>query len=81
MEDSRGRGAGVRVALLTVAVSVGFLALILLFPASGVDTDPPQCFSTFGYTVPCGSGLSFATGVVVAGALGFAFLSRGRSRP
>ena len=57
MGQGTRRGAGMSFALLAVAVSVGLGVLIPLLPAGGVDTDPPQCFSTFGYTVlrqwPC----------------------------
>ncbi len=49
------------------AVAVGILVLLLLFPASGVDTQPPECYSAFGYVVPCGDGLSF--GLALAGAV------------
>lgn len=40
-----------------VAAAVAALAvLVLLFPTGGVDSDPPECYSTFGYVVPCGFG-------------------------
>ena len=49
----------------------GFLVLLLLLPTSGIDTNPPVCYATFGYTVPCGSGLAFgaalAVGLIVGG--------------
>lgn len=32
------------------------VAFVLLLPASGVDTEPLEGFSTFGYVVPCGLG-------------------------
>lgn len=75
MGQSRRPGGWPGLAILAVAVAAGFVVLLLLFPASGVDTDPPQCLSTFGYTVPCGAELSLASGVVVAGVLGFVLLS------
>lgn len=43
----------------------GFLVVLLLLPVSGIDTNPPVCYSTFGYTVPCGSGLAFGAALVV----------------
>jgi len=42
-----------------------FLVLLLLLPVSGIDTNPPVCYATFGYTVPCGSGLAFGAALVV----------------
>ena len=38
---------------LAIALLAGFAVLVLLFPASGIDPIPPQCFSVFGYNVPC----------------------------
>jgi hypothetical protein len=46
-------------------VGSGFLVLLLLLPVSGIDTNPPVCYATFGYTVPCGSGLAFGAALVV----------------
>ena len=43
----------------------GFLVVLLLLPVRGIDTNPPVCYSTFGYTVPCGSGLAFGAALVV----------------
>ncbi len=65
------------------AAAAGFLAFVLLFPASGVDPVPPKCFSMFGYSVPCGAGLSFSVGLGVAlvAGVGLAALeNRRRSR-
>lgn len=65
------------------AMAVGFVVLVLLLPAYGIDTKPPQCFSTFDYSVPCGAGLAFgASGVaVVGGWLGVGVLVRRMSSP
>jgi hypothetical protein len=43
----------------------GLLVLLLLLPVSGIDTNPPVCYATFDYTVPCGSGLAFGAALVV----------------
>lgn len=32
------------------------IVFVLLLPYSGDDTDPPECYSVFGYVVPCGLG-------------------------
>lgn len=50
---------------LMAGVGSGFLVLLLLLPVSGIDTNPPVCYATFGYTVPCGSGLAFGAALVV----------------
>lgn len=59
----------------------GVLVFLLLFPANGNDSDPPECFSVLNYVVPCGFGhdqspgagfavlgASAAVGLVVVGA-------------
>ncbi len=48
MKQGRSTSAKVSVALLA-----GLIALLLLFPASGIQPIPPQCFSIFTYSVPC----------------------------
>lgn len=57
--------AAVAAALAAVAV------FALLFPYSGNDSDPPECFSPLGYVVPCGLGPEQAHGVgfALAGAV------------
>lgn len=41
---------------LVAALLAGVTVFVLLLPASGQDSDPPECFSVFGYVVPCGLG-------------------------
>ena len=87
----RGRARVRRVALVTlgalksgvklaVPLIAGLVVLVLLAPASGVATQLPQCWSVFGYGVPCGSGLSLAAGAATAGVVGLALWLEGRSR-
>jgi hypothetical protein len=80
----QGRGVpgrrGVGVAVLS-AVAVAGLVLLLLFPASGIDRLPPECYSVFGYVVPCGVGLSLVlalAGAVAGGAVAYLAVRRGR---
>ncbi|MFP5331096.1 MAG: hypothetical protein ACLGHX_01835 [Acidimicrobiia bacterium] len=40
---------------MTVLVAA-VIVFVLLLPVSGQDSDPPECFSVFGYVVPCGLG-------------------------
>jgi hypothetical protein len=63
---------------LTAIASLGAAVVVfaLLLPTSGHDTDPPECYSMFGYVVPCGPGpeqsqsMGFALGgALLAGAL------------
>jgi hypothetical protein len=58
-------------AAAAIAAVVGF---VLLIPQGGDDTDPPECWSYFGYVVPCGfgpeqeqgAGFAFAGAIVAA---------------
>lgn len=67
MKRSRGSIAG----RLGLALLAGLLVHLLLFPASG-DESNRDCYSLIGYEVPCGN-LSIAVGAVttclVAGVL------------
>lgn len=55
---------------IVVAVLAGFIVLLLLFPASGVDTQPPVCYSIFNYTVPCEAWVAWAAAALTAGIVG-----------
>lgn len=68
---------GIRIA---VSILAGLVVMVLLAPASGVDTLPPQCWSVLGYGVPCGSWLSLAAGAATAGVVGLALWLNGRRR-
>lgn len=56
-----------RTTLWSVVAGLGSAALVvlLLLPVSGVDTNPPVCRATFGYTVPCGSSLAFGGALII----------------
>ncbi|MEX2133295.1 MAG: hypothetical protein WEB67_04050 [Acidimicrobiia bacterium] len=63
---------------LTVLTSIlaAVLVFALLLPTRDHDSDPPECFSMFGYVVPCGpgpeqnQGMGFAlSGALLAAAL------------
>lgn len=76
---TRRRDGWVVVALS--AVVAGILLYLLLVPASGIDRDPPECYSTFGYVVPCGAGLSLGfalAAAVIAGAVAHMLMRRRR---
>lgn len=62
------RRFGVTAAVSALAAAVVF---VLLFPYGGNDSDPPECFSVFGYVVPCGFGPEQSQGIAfaVAGAV------------
>lgn len=73
-------------ATVIVALLAGYVVLLALFPSGALHSNPPQCFSTFNYRVPCGPHIaafgyaswSFAAGATMAAAVGFA-LRRSRS--
>jgi hypothetical protein len=53
-----------------MSLLAGLVALVLLFPGSGVMPQPPQCYSVFGYGVPCENGVAVAAGAATAGIVG-----------
>ena len=67
-------------AKVAIAVLAGLVVLVLLFPASGVDTLPPECYSVLGYTVPCGGGVAVAAGTAMAAVIGLLLWIAGRWR-
>lgn len=50
------------------AVLGALVAFGLLIPSGGNDSEPPECFSYFGYVVPCGLGPEQSHGAGFAGA-------------
>jgi hypothetical protein len=72
------------------ALFTALVVFVLLVPVRGNDSDPPECFSAFGYVVPCGlgpeqshgSGFAFAGAVLGASLVGIgAAAGRRDSRP
>lgn len=74
------RGSRSTVAKIAVTFLAGLIAVVLLLPWYGLDSDPPQCFTMFDYRVPCGAGLAFAAGAAVAGVVGIALWLTSRHR-
>lgn len=70
MDPTVRQGTWTTAAILAIVVLAGLVVLVLLFPASGVDTQPPACYSVFGYQVPCGDGVAVAAGAAAAAAIG-----------
>lgn len=68
------------VAKVAVALLAGLVVLVLLFPASGIEPIPPECFSVFRYTVPCQGGVAIVAGAATAAVVGsLLWLKRRRS--
>jgi len=78
-ETTRAR-TWVTMAEFALALLAGVVVLVLLLPIRGVDSDPPVCWSTLDYVVPCGNGLALAAGATTAGLVGWALWLRGRRR-
>lgn len=57
VRSMRGRAPTIIIALLA-----GFAGLLILFPASGVATDPPRCYSILSFVVPCDAWIAWAAG-------------------
>ncbi len=80
MVKSIAGGARVPVARFAVALIAGLVVFVLLIPAGGVDTLPPQCWSVFGYGVPCSGGVSVAAGAATTAVIGVTLWLNGRRR-
>ena len=65
-------------AKVAIALLVGLGVLVLLFPGSGTAPLNPQCFSVFGYGVPCNSAVAGAAGAATAAVVGLFFWIAGR---
>lgn len=78
MNQTERQGRRWTLAKIAVALLAGLVVLVLLFPGSGTSTLPPECYSAFGYTVPCGGGLANAAGAAMAGLVGLLLWIIGR---
>lgn len=63
-----------------IPIIAGFVVVVLLIPASGVDSDIARCQSVLGYDVPCGVWLSLAAGAAISGVVGLALWLNGRRK-
>lgn len=63
---ARRRTAALVAGCIVVSLTIGLVAFLLLFPFSGADTNPPVCYSVFGYVVPCDARSSVAVGAGTA---------------
>ncbi len=67
-----------RTKTIVIALLVGLGVLLLLFPGSGIDRQPPECFSVFGYVVPCDAWVAWAAAVTAASLVGAVLVRRDR---
>ena len=81
MEPMADTSTRLRTRTIVVALLAGLAVVLLLFPGSGIDRQPPECYSVFGYVVPCEAWVSWAAGAATAGIVGLTLrmIDRGRS--
>lgn len=72
MERSSPRRVRPSRGTLLVALLTGLLIFLILFPASGVDSDPPVCRAMLFYVVPCENWVAPLAAIVTAAAVGLA---------
>jgi predicted benzoate:H+ symporter BenE len=72
MEKSSGRRARPSWGTLVVAFLTGLLVFLILFPASGVDSDPPVCRAMLFYVVPCERWVAPLVAITAAVVIGLA---------
>jgi hypothetical protein len=73
-------GTQPRTRMVVVALLAGLVVLLLLFPGSGIDRQPPECYAVFGYVVPCDARVAWAAMAAMAGSVGLATWIIGRRR-
>lgn len=80
MERTTGTSTRPRTRTIVVALLAGLAVVLLLFPGSGNSAQPPQCYSIFGYLVPCDAWVAWAAGAATAGVAGLALWALDRRR-
>ena len=55
---------------IRIALVAGLVVLLLLFPGSGNANQPPECYSMFGYVVPCDAWVAWVAGATTTGLVG-----------
>lgn len=78
MNQMERQGRRWTLAKVAMALLAGIAVLVLLLPASGIEPQPPVCYSVFGYTVPCDAGWTLAAGAATAGVVGWLLWITGR---
>jgi hypothetical protein len=68
------------VANLVAAFMIGAAVLVMLFPSSGDDSDPPTCYSVFNWVVPCDARVSVAAGAASSVIAALVLFAAGRRR-
>lgn len=76
VDQTTSRSGGLRRSEIGIAVLAGLVVVFLLFPGSGVDTQPPECYSAFGYVVPCEAWVAWAAGAATTAIVALAFWLR-----
>lgn len=70
MEHPTRRSAWPSMGTIIVALLAGLLVLLILFPASGVDSDPPVCRAMLFYVVPCEGWIAPLAAALTSGLVG-----------
>jgi hypothetical protein len=70
MDQTTGLSSRLRPRTIVVALLAGLVVLALLFPGSGIDRQPQECYSMFGYVVPCDAWVAWAAGAATAAVVG-----------
>lgn len=72
MKHATRRSTRSKTRTIVIALAAGLVVLVLLFPGSGIDRQPPECYSVFGYVVPCDAWVAWAAAVAIGGLFGAA---------
>jgi len=70
MNQAKRRDSRPSARTIIVALLAWLAVLLLMFPASGVATDPPECYSMLFFVVPCDAWVAWVAGAATAGLVG-----------
>jgi type IV secretory pathway VirB2 component (pilin) len=74
--DQTRRRAQPSVGTIIVALLLGLLVLLILFPATVATSDPPVCHAMLFYVVPCEGRVAPLAAIAATVAVGIALWSR-----
>jgi hypothetical protein len=80
MKQGTHEAARPSVGTIIAALVAGVVVLLLMFPASGVSTYPPVCYSMLFYPVPCDAWVALLAAAATAGLVGWGLWRYDRRR-
>ena len=80
MEQTTRRSSRPKARTIVIALAAGLVAFLLLNPWSGIQRQGSECYSVFGYVVPCEEWVAWVVAAAIAGVVGLGLSLRDRRR-